>query len=233
MKKSTLFTLLSVFVLIPGTLLLGRILPGRSYYLTSTLVILFILIPFFLAFEGRKPSARELALIAVLCALAVASRAAFAWLPNFKPIYGIIIISGIAFGAQTGFLVGAIGAFASNFLFGQGPWTPWQMLAYGICGYIAGLFYYRKKPLFSKDPFSLGIFGFVTVLFAVCPILDTATVFTMLSVFTPSAIITVYTTAIFTNIIQAGCTFLTLLVLSKPLLVKLERIIRKYGLHNE
>ena len=104
MKKSTLFTLLSVFVLIPATLLLGKQLPGRSYYLTSTVVIILILIPFFLAFEGRKPQARELVLIAVMCALAVVSRAIFVLLPNFKPIYGVIIISGIAFGAQAGFL---------------------------------------------------------------------------------------------------------------------------------
>lgn len=229
MKKSTLFTLFSVFVLIPATLLLGRFLPGRSYYLTSTLVILFILIPFFLAFEGRKPQSRQLVLIAVLCALAVVSRTAFAWLPHFKPIFGIILLTGIALGAQTGFLVGAISAFASNFLFGQGPWTPWQMLAYGLCGLIGGLCYYQK-PNRAKDPLTLGIFGFVVVLFAVCPVLDTSTVLTTLTVFTPTAIFGIYATAIITNLIQAGCTLITVMVLSKPLLFKLERIIRKYGL---
>ena len=230
MKKSTLFTLLSVFVLIPGALLIGRLLPGRGYYLTSTLVIIFILIPFFLAFEGRKPQARELALVAILCALATASRAAFAWLPHFKPIFGIIILSGVAFGGQTGFLVGAVSAFASNFLFGQGPWTPWQMLAYGISGLIAGLFYHRKRRL-SKDPLSLGLFGFAVVLFAVCPLLDTSTVLTTLTVFTPAAVISIYTTAILVNLIQALCTMLTLLLISKPLLVKLERMIKKYNLY--
>ena len=168
-------------------------------------------------------------LIAALCALAVASRAAFAWLPHFKPIFGVIILSGIALGAQVGFLVGAVSAFASNFLFGQGPWTPWQMLAYGICGCIAGLCYHKNTKL-PKDTLSLGLFGFVVVLFAVCPILDTSTVLTTLTVFTPAAVFGVYTTAILTNLIQAACTFVTLVVLSKPLLVKLERIIRKYGL---
>lgn len=230
MKKSTIATLISLFVLIPGTLLLGRILPGRAHYLTSTLVIIFILIPFFLSFEGRKPSARILVLIAVLCALAVASRAIFAMLPNFKPIYGIIIISGIALGAQAGFLVGAVSAFASNFLFGQGPWTPWQMLAYGTCGLLAGLFYFRKDKL-PRDPLSLGLFGFVSVLFVVCPLLDTSTVLTTLTVFTPTAILGIYTTAILTNLIQAGCTLLTLLAVSKPMLRKIDRIITKYGLY--
>jgi len=230
MKKSTLLTLISVFLLIPATLLFGRLLPGRTHYLISTLVIIFVLIPFFLVFEGRKPQARELVLIAVLCALSVVSRACFILLPNFKPIYGIIIISGIAFGAQAGFLVGAVSAFASNFIFGQGPWTPWQMLAYGSCGLIAGLCYYRKNRL-PKDPLSLSLFGFVAVLFVVCPLLDTSTVLTALTVFTPEAILSVYATAILTNLIQAGCTFLTLLLLSKPLLAILERIITKYGLY--
>ena len=229
MKKSTLATLISLFVLIPATLLLGRALPGRAHYLTSTLVIFFILIPFFLSFEGKKPSARILVLIAVLCALAVASRAIFAMLPNFKPIYGIIIISGIALGAQAGFLVGAVSAFSSNFLFGQGPWTPWQMLAYGICGLLAGLCYFRKDKL-PKDPVSLGLFGFVLVLFVVCPLLDTSTVLTTLTVFTPTAILSIYTTAILTNLIQAGCTLVTLLAISKPMLRKIDRIITKYGL---
>ncbi len=229
MKKATILTLLCV-LLIPVTLLLGRHLPGRGYYLTSTVVIILILIPFFLTFEGRKPQARELALIAALCALAVVSRAAFAWLPNFKPIYGIIIISGIACGAQAGFLVGAVGAFASNFLFGQGPWTPWQMLAYGICGFIAGLCYHRKEK-FPKDPLNLGLFGFIVVLFGVCPLLDTSTVFTTLTVFTPASVLSIYTAAILTNLIQAICTLVTLLTLSKPLLTILDRIIVKYGLY--
>lgn len=229
MKKSTIATLISLFVLIPATLLLSRILPGRVHYLTSTLVIVYILIPFFLSFEGKKPSARVLVLIAVLCALAVASRAIFAMLPNFKPIYGIIIIAGIALGAQAGFLVGAVSAFASNFLFGQGPWTPWQMLAYGTCGLLAGLLYFRKDKL-PRDPVSLGLFGFVSVLFVVCPLLDTSTVLTTLTVFTPTAILGIYTTAILTNLIQAGCTLVTLLAISKPMLRKIDRIITKYGL---
>lgn len=229
MKKSTLLTLLSVFVLIPACLFLGRALPGRGHYLTSTLVIICILIPFFASFEGSRPQARKLALVAVMCALAVVSRAAFPFLPHFKPIYAVIILAGMVLGAQSGFLVGAISAFASNFFLGQGPWTPWQMLGYGICGLLAGLCYYRKCRL-PKDPLSLGLFGFIVVLFGVCPILDTCTVFTTLTVFTAPAVLGIYATAILTNLTQAFCTFLTLLILSKPLLKKLERIINKYGI---
>ncbi len=229
MRKSTVFTWLAVLVLMPATLLLGRLLPGRSYYLTGTLLVVYMLIPFFLAFEDKKPNARELVLIAVLCALAVASRAVFFWLPNFKPIYAIIILCGMLFGSQAGFLVGAVSAFASNFLFGQGPWTPWQMLAYGMCGCIAGLCYYKKDRL-PRDPLSLGLFGFAVVLFAVCPLLDTSTVVTSLTVFTPASILAVYLTGLPVNLIQAACTFIFLLILSKPLLTKLRRIVTKYGI---
>ena len=85
MKKSHLATLLIFLIAIPATLVLGLQLPGRWYFLTSTLVIAEILIPFFLAFEGRKPQARELVIMAVLCALAVAARVAIV-IPNFKAI---------------------------------------------------------------------------------------------------------------------------------------------------
>ena len=229
MKKSTLLTLLSVFVLIPGALLLGKFLPGRGYYLTATLVILFILLPFFASFEGSRPSARKLVLIAVMSALAVVSRVILPFLPHFKPIFGVIILAGMVLGPQSGVLVGAISAFASNFFLAQGPWTPWQMLAYGISGLLAGLCYYRKNKL-PKDPLSLGLFGFVVVLLGVCPILDTCTVFTALTVFTPTAILAVYTGSILTNLSQAACTLLTLMLLSKPMLKKSERIIKKYGI---
>ncbi len=229
MKKSTLFTLLALFVLIPVTLVLGKFLPGRSYYITCTLLVVYLLIPFFLSFEGKKPDARELVLIAILCALAVASRWVFLWLPNFKPIYAVIILSGMVFGPQAGFLVGAVSAFASNFLFGQGPWTPWQMMAYGVCGCLAGLCYYKKNSL-PRDPMSLGLFGFLSVLFVVCPLLDTSTVVTSLTVYTPASIASVYLAGLWVNLIQAICTFVALLLLSKPFLAKLQRILIKYGL---
>ena len=116
MKKSTLATMLILFVLIPLTLFLGTKLPGRSYYLTSTLIVIYLLIPFLMAFEGRKPQARDLVLLAVMCALAVASRVAIP-LPHFKPIYAVIMLCGIAFGAESGFLVGALSALVSNFFY--------------------------------------------------------------------------------------------------------------------
>ena len=123
MKKSNIATLAVFFVLIPLTLFFGSQLSGRSYYITGTLIIVELMIPFFMAFEGRKPQARELVIIAVMCALAIAGRVVIP-LPNFKAIFAIIIITGIAFGPEAGFMVGAVSAFASNFFYGQGPFAP-------------------------------------------------------------------------------------------------------------
>ena len=93
MKKSNIATLLIFLVAIPATLFQGSRMSGKWYYLTSTLIIIELLIPFFMTFEGRKPQARELILLAVLCAMGVASRAAFYMLPNFKPVTALVIVT--------------------------------------------------------------------------------------------------------------------------------------------
>lgn len=91
-------------------------------------------------YERSRPSPRVLALVATLAALAAIGRVAFAPLPNVKPTTDIVLVAGFVLGPAPGFAVGAFAALTSNFLFGQGPWTPWQMLAWGLCGLIgAGL----------------------------------------------------------------------------------------------
>lgn len=227
MRKSVLFSVLTIVVLIPATLFLGTRLRGRWYYLTSTLVIVETMLPFFFAFETRKPQARELVTIAVMAAIAAASRAAFAFLPYFKPITGIIMITGIAFGAEAGFLTGAISAFASNFIFGQGPWTPWQMMAYGFGGFAAGLAFHRRK---HQNPIVLAVFGFLTILLAVGPLLDTCTVFTTGSRITWKYALAVYAAGFGYNLTHAAATAITIFLVSRPLLEKLDRLKRKYGM---
>ena len=228
MKQSPWLNILFLFVLIPATLFLGRSIPGRWYYLTSTLVIVEIMVPFFVSFERRRPEARELVIVGVMAALAAASRVAFAVMPYLKVITGIIMITGIAFGSQAGFLTGAIAAFASNFFFGQGPWTPWQMFAYGFSGFWAGLVFHGH-PSWRK-PWVLGRFGFFSILLLVGPMLDSCTVFTVLPKLSLANVLLIYGQGVPVNTIHGlGCG-LTLLVLTKPLLQKLSRIQRKYGI---
>jgi energy-coupling factor transport system substrate-specific component len=90
-------------------------------------------------YERTHPSSKVLALVATLAALAVLGRVAFAPLPNVKPTTDIVVFAGFALGAAPGFAVGAVTALASNVIFGQGPWTPWQMVAWGLCGMLGAL----------------------------------------------------------------------------------------------
>lgn len=227
MKRSNIATLLVFLLLIPATLFLGTKLPGRGYYITGTLIIIELMIPFFMAFEGRKPQARELVVIAVMCAIAIAGRVAIP-IPNFKAAFALIMLAGIAFGPEAGFMVGAITAFASNFFYGQGPYTPWQMFGYGAGGMLAG-FCFRKGWLPRKN-WVLAVFGFFAVILWVGPLLDSSHVFLMLTEVNRASVIAAFVSGFYVNLTQAICTFLVMLLLGKPLLEKLDRIKVKYGM---
>lgn len=227
MKKADFFSILTTLILIPVTLILGSRIRGRWYYLVSTLVILELMLPFFLSFEKRRPQPRELVTLAVMAALAAVSRIAFVVIPNFSPILGIIMIGGIAFGGQAGFLIGAMSAFASNFYFSQGPWTPWQMFAYGLGGYLAGIaFHDRRLP----NRWILGCFGFLCAFCIIGPILDTSSIFSMLTEITVSGVLVIYGQGIPINIIHGFGAGVTLMLVGPVLLKKLERLQVKYGM---
>lgn len=226
MKKSKIATLLTL-LLIPLTIFFGSKLSGRSYYLTSTLVLVEIMLPFFLAFEGRKPQARELVVVAVLCALAVAGRVVIP-IPNFKATYAIIMLSAIALGPETGFLIGAMTALTSNFFFGQGPHTPWQMMAYGVAGLIVG-FAYQQKWL-KRKPMHMALFGAVLIIAIIGPILDTCTIFLLQSEITAASAAAQYLSGLLVNVSQAIATFLVIRFLGEPLLEKLDRVKVRYGM---
>lgn len=223
-----IITALVILIVIPATILVCWKFGDRKYYLTSVLIIIYSMIPFFLSFEKRRPQAREIVVLSVMCAIAVASRAAFIMIPHFKPMAGMIIITGIAFGAEAGFLTGAVSAIVSNFIFGQGPWTPWQMFAYGIAGFLAGYLY--NKGILRRNKISLGVFGVLIIMLIVGPILDTCALFTMSNMIDTSVISAVYISGIPVNMVHASATMLTLILVSKPMFEKLDRIKLKYGM---
>lgn len=227
MKRSNIATLIVFLLLMPATLYLGTMLPGRGYYITGTLIIIELLIPFFMAFEGRKPQARELVVIAVMCAIAIAGRVAIP-IPNFKAVFAVIMLAGIAFGPEAGFMVGAVAAFASNFFYGQGPYTPWQMMAYGAGGMLSG-FLFRKKWL-PRKPWVMALFGFLAVILWVGPLLDCSHIFLMLTTINWTSVIATFVSGFQVNISQAVCTVLVMVLFGKPLLEKLDRIKIKYGM---
>lgn len=233
-RWKTALSWLVVVVLTPITVWAGTVFGSGSYYVTSILVIIYAMVPFFVSFESRRPQARELVIIAVMCALAVAARVAFIWVPHFKPIAAIVMIAGVALGSRSGFLVGAISLLVSDFVFGQGPWTPWQMLAYGIAGFVAGFLAERgvipRSDLSNRAKTLLSLAGAAFVVVVVGPILDTCSLFTMVSAITPESALAIYASGLPVNAVQATATAITLFILANPLLGKLERVRVKYGL---
>lgn len=230
MKKSNIAIWIVFLLLIPATLFLGTKLSGKSYYITGTLIILELMIPFFLAFEGRKPQARELVVIAVLCALAIAARVVIP-IPHFKANFAVIMLAGIAFGPEAGFMVGAMSAFASNFMYGQGPYTPWQMMAYGAGGMLAG-FLFAKNRL-PKKPVVMAVFGFFAVILWIGPLMDCSSIFLMLSHISWKSVLAVLLSGLTVNVANGLCTALVMILFGRPLLDKLERIKIKYGMIGE
>ncbi|HET7443737.1 MAG TPA: prenyltransferase/squalene oxidase repeat-containing protein [Solirubrobacterales bacterium] len=105
-----------------------------SWQLVSFLILAGVLLAGFAWYERSRPPSQVVALVAALAALAIAGRIAFAAFPNVKPTTDIVIFAGYALGGAPGFAVGALTALVSNFWFGQGPWTPWQMAGWGLCG---------------------------------------------------------------------------------------------------
>lgn len=105
-----------------------------SWPLASFLVVASVLALGWLAYERSRPSARMIAVVATLAAAAALGRDAFVALPDVKPITAMALVVGYALGPLPGFTVGAVGMLASNILLGQGPYTPWQMAAWGLVG---------------------------------------------------------------------------------------------------
>jgi energy-coupling factor transport system substrate-specific component len=118
-----------------------------SWPLASFAILALALAGGFAWYERSRPSSRTVAVVASLAALATLGRIAFAPLPNVKPTTDIVLIAGYALGGAPGFAVGAVAAIASNIVFGQGPWTPWEMLAWGLVGLLGAALARRRRPI--------------------------------------------------------------------------------------
>ena len=215
---------------IPFTIYMGIHLFGdRRYYIISLLIIFQTLIPFILLFEGRRPQARELVLLSVMCAIAVAGRAAFFMLPQFKPVIALVIISGVAFGGEAGFLIGAVSGFISNMFIGQGPWTPWQMFAFGIIGFLSGLLYSGGRR--RRTTASLVVFGVFSALVIYGLIMDTAAVVMYQQQINGLMLLASFAQGLPFNLLHGAATAVFLALISRPMLEKLDRIKVKYGIY--
>ncbi|MGF0006764.1 ECF transporter S component [Eubacteriales bacterium SGI.150] len=229
LPKRTVAAAVMILLLIPVTLFVGLFyLDNKKYYFISLLILLECMAPFFLLFEGRKPQARELVVIAVLCAVAVAGRAALFMLPQCKPVMALTILAGVAFGGEAGFLVGAMTMLLSNLLFAQGPWTPYQMFAMGIIGFLAGLLF--RRGLLRRSRVSLAVFGALAAIVVYGGIMNPVSALLWSQALNGAVLLTYYLSGFPMDLIQAIATFLFLWFAAEPMLEKLERIKVKYGL---
>lgn len=229
LSKRTTAAVALIFISIPFTIYLGtHFFGGRKYYFISLLIILQTIIPFCMIFEGRKPQAREIVIISVICATAVAGRAAFFMLPQFKPVAAIVIIAAVCFGGETRFLVGAVTGFVSNFFFGQGPWTPWQMFSFGLIGFFAGVLF--RKGFLSKKRLPLAVFGFVSTIVIYGGVMNTATVIMYQENIQLEMILSSYIMGLPFDMIHAVSTAFFLWFISEPMIEKIDRVKIKYGL---
>jgi len=221
--KPTLFLLplLLAATLICGTWLLG----GRKYMVTSLAMLAEVLAMFFISYEKKRPGAREAALVAVLCALGVAGRSAFFMLPQFKPVAALVILCAAAYGPETGFIVGAGTMLASNLFFGQGPWTPWQMCAMGLVGYLTGI-------LFRKNAcrLTLCLWGGISVFCVYGLLVNISSAVTYQPELTLGTLLPYIVSGVPFDLIHAGGTIIFLGLLAEPVLEKLSRVKVKFGL---
>lgn len=162
--------------------------------------------------------------VSVMTAFAVFGRIAFAAIPNFKPTTAIVILSGLAFGPATGFLTGALSALLSNFYFGQGLWTPVQMLAWGLIGLLSGLLTNCK---FMNKLWKIEAFGlFSALLYGI--MLDTWHVLFFVKSYTLEALLATAGASALFNFSHALSTVLFLAFLAMPFLRRAKRIRLKY-----
>lgn len=225
MQKKNVINLIMLFV-IAFLLWYGIfVLKEKDYYYISLGIILVGLIGFLLSFEKSRPTVALLTIVAALCAISVASRIAFFFLPQVKPIAAVVIIAGAAFGAESGFITGAVSAFVSNFYFGQSPSTPFQMFALGMVGFVAGVLFFK-----SGSRLSVALYGLFSVIILYGGIVDINTLFFMSQEPTIEMVAGVYLKALPFNIIFGVSTAVFLFLLYHPILNRLERIRKKYRL---
>ncbi len=213
------------FALMPLAVLGSALLAGEGQYAWSILIMVILTQALFFAGVERKTvGSRRLVITAVMTALSVAGRFVFAVIPGFKPITAIVVITAIWIGGETGFMVGSLSALISNFFAGQGPWTPFQMFAWGMIGLLAG---YLAGPL-KKSRVLLSVYGiFAGVMYSL--FMDIWTVLWYHGSLNWELYAAAVATALPYTLSYAASNVVFLLLLGRPFGRKLERVKIRYG----
>lgn len=226
MKKYNVLPALIFLVLIPLIIIIGfTVFKGKEYAFIMMAVTILAMIPFFVTFEKREQDSKKMIIVAVMIALSVLSRLVFAVTPGFKPVTAMVIITALYFGPEAGFMTGALTALISNLYFAQGPWTPFQMFVWGLIGFVAGTFRFK---LLKNMPLLL-IYGALSgVVYSL--LMDVWLVLWYEGGFNLLRYQVAVVAAVPTMIIYGVSNVAFLLLLHKPLGVKLNRLKTKYGI---
>lgn len=202
------------------------ILFSGKYYDVASLIAAFLsCIPFYITFEKSKATSKEIMLVALMTAFSVCGRIMFSFIPFFKPITAFTIISGMYLSAPAGFICGSFSALISNIYFGQGPWTLFQMISWGLIGFISGVI---GEKLLEKR-IILVIYAFISgVLFSL--IMDLWTVLNIDKEFNFSRYIIQLISSFPIMIIYSLSNIVFLILLQKPIGKKLKRAKKRCGI---
>lgn len=209
------------FLLIPASVAAGVfVFEEKRYAFISLAVTILSLVLFLCGFEKKKIGTRRLIIVAVMTALSVTGR----FIPFFKPVTALTVLTALYLGGEAGFLTGALSAVLSNFYFGQGPWTPFQMLAWGLIGLIAG---FLAEPL-KKSRVLLIVYGVLAGM-AYSFIMDIWTVLWYNNTFDITVYLAALGTAVPYTILYSVSNVIFLWFFARPFGEKLQRIKIKYG----
>lgn len=221
-RVRTLLRFVIPFVLIPAVAVLGTLVFDEKKHLFISFFVAVLSVLLFLSgFEKKATGTRRMVIVAVMIAMCVAGR----FIPFFKPVTAITVITAIYLGGESGFLVGSLSALLSNFYFGQGPWTAFQMLAWGLIGLVAG---FLSNPL-RKSRAALLTYGVLSgVVFSL--IMDIWTVLWYNDNFDLTLYLAALATALPHTALYSVSNFIFLWFMAKPFGDKMERIKNKYGI---
>ncbi len=216
----------AVLACVPAVLVAAAVLDMQASAALTFVVVIGALALFFADYERSKPALRQIMPTVVLAAFAAAGRILFAAIPDFKPVSALCIVAGSVFGRKSGFMVGALAALVSNFFFGQGPWTPWQMYAWGLVGYLAAVLV--EKGAFEKTSMLLA-YGFLSGwLYGL--LLNAWYVIGFVHPITWQSVLLAYAAGFPLDTLHGIATVVFLSALYVPLRRKLQRIKRKFAL---
>ncbi|MDO5519126.1 MAG: ECF transporter S component [bacterium] len=224
---SKLIRRLLLFGVIPGSIAIGIVgFNDRRYYAVALIISISVCLIYMLSFEEKKISTRRIVLLSIMIALCTLGRFLFLPIPGFKPVTAIVVLTGLYFGSEAGLVTGAMAALVSNMVFGQGPWTPFQMIAWGLIGFVAGG---RLLQGFLRSKIGLTIYGIIAGI-AYSLIMDVWSTLALDGSFVFARFVVKVSTSLPFMVIYAVSNVVFLLVLRKPMGEKLSRIKRIYNI---